>query len=28
VLADELMADAAQRFFCGVEEMTTMAATM
>lgn len=28
VLSDELMADAAERFFCGLEEMTTMAAAM
>jgi hypothetical protein len=28
VLTDELMADCAERFFCGVEEMTTMAAAM
>lgn len=27
-LTDELMADATERFFCGVEELTTMAAAM
>ena len=28
VLSDELMADATERFFCGVEEMTSMASPM
>jgi hypothetical protein len=28
VLSDELMADATERFFCGVEEMTSMASAM
>ena len=28
ILSDELMADATERFFCGVEELTTMAAAM